>query len=132
MLTCEEAYLLGKLVDDLDAESVFAVGPVPVEGEVRGHPVLLDASVFDEVLSGDAPEGARSVVRRDPERILRVPVSDVGIHDDLDTPADYRRRFPDGRIGSDPMLASVAAGARLFEAAVEDVVAAYRSFVEAE
>lgn len=35
--------------------------------------------------------------------------------------ADYRRRFPDGRIGSDPSLATVEAGGRLCAAAVDDV-----------
>lgn len=42
--------------------------------------------------------------------------------------ADYRTRFPDGRIGSNPALASVEAGRRLYEAAVEDVCAEFRSF----
>lgn len=42
--------------------------------------------------------------------------------------ADYRRQFPDGRIGSDPSLASVEAGRRLYEAAVEDVLEDYRAF----
>jgi len=36
--------------------------------------------------------------------------------------ADYRSTFPDGRIGSDPSLASVEHGKRLFEAAVEDAL----------
>lgn len=47
---------------------------------------------------------------------------------DFTDAADYRRRFPDGRIGSDPNLASPAAGKRLFEAAVADLAAEYRAF----
>lgn len=43
--------------------------------------------------------------------------------------ADYRARFPDGRIGSAPGLASVAAGARLHEAGVEDLLEDYAAFL---
>lgn len=43
--------------------------------------------------------------------------------------ADYRRRFPDGRIGSDPSLASVEAGARLYEAGVEDAIEDFTTFI---
>jgi len=42
---------------------------------------------------------------------------------------DYRAQFADGRIGSNPALATVAAGARLFEACVTDVVEDYREFL---
>lgn len=42
---------------------------------------------------------------------------------------DYRRRFPDGRIGSDPSLSSVEAGTRLYEASVEDTIEDYGAFV---
>ncbi|MBB5014380.1 creatininase family protein [Rehaibacterium terrae] len=42
---------------------------------------------------------------------------------------DYRRVFPDGRIGSNPMLASVEAGRRLFEASVEDTIEDYTAFL---
>jgi len=42
--------------------------------------------------------------------------------------ADYRRRFPDGRIGSDPSLASIAHGERLYRAAVDDIGAEYAAF----
>jgi creatinine amidohydrolase len=44
--------------------------------------------------------------------------------------ADYRARYPDGRIGSDPSLSSPEDGKRLYEAAVADMVEAYTAFVE--
>jgi len=42
---------------------------------------------------------------------------------------DYRRVFPDGRIGSDPSLSSIEAGQRLFEASVEDTLESFRAFM---
>ncbi len=38
MLSCEEAYVLGKLVRGIDSEAVLAVGPVPVQGEDKTFP----------------------------------------------------------------------------------------------
>jgi len=45
---------------------------------------------------------------------------------------DYRRRFPDGRIGSNPVLASPEAGKRLYDGAVTDLTADYREFLAAD
>ncbi|HEY6982783.1 creatininase family protein [Reyranella sp.] len=42
---------------------------------------------------------------------------------------DYRRAFPDGRIGSDPNLATPEHGKRIYEAAVEDVARDYAAWV---
>ncbi len=42
---------------------------------------------------------------------------------------DYRKRFPDGRIGSDPTLATVEIGKRLLEAAVIELTADYETFL---
>lgn len=42
---------------------------------------------------------------------------------------DYRRTFPDGRIGSQPDLASAEHGARLYAAGLEDALEDYRSFL---
>jgi len=41
---------------------------------------------------------------------------------------DYRRRFPDGRIGSDPSLASVEAGEKIVAAAVKGVITEFATF----
>jgi len=44
---------------------------------------------------------------------------------------DYRRRFPDGRIGSNPGLASAEAGEEIYKTAVPALARAYKSFAEA-
>jgi creatinine amidohydrolase len=41
---------------------------------------------------------------------------------------DFRRRFPDGRIGSDPSQASPAAGEKIVSAAVKSVIAEFKQF----
>lgn len=43
---------------------------------------------------------------------------------------DYRLNFPDGRIGSNPALASVEAGEELFETAVKGILVDYRRFLD--
>ncbi len=45
--------------------------------------------------------------------------------------ADYRRRFPDGRIGSNPALANPEAGKALFETALRGITADYTQFAKA-
>jgi creatinine amidohydrolase len=66
-----------------------------------------------------------------PESIKRATFNGVapkgsGIFDAV----DFRERYPDGRIGSDPSLSSPEHGEKLFQAAVDDVAADYRAFVE--
>ena len=38
MLSCEEAYLLGRLIRGLDARAVLGVGPIPVKGQDKTFP----------------------------------------------------------------------------------------------
>ncbi len=45
--------------------------------------------------------------------------------------ADYRRRFPDGRIGSNPALANPEAGKALFETALRGITSDYTQFAKA-
>lgn len=43
---------------------------------------------------------------------------------------DFRRRYPDGRMGSNPTLASVEAGERFYNGALADIVTDYQAFLE--
>jgi len=56
---------------------------------------------------------------------MNPPIAPKG---DFTDAADYRRNFPDGRIGSNPGLSSVDAGKRIFDAAVKDLAADYKAF----
>lgn len=62
---------------------------LPVHGGKRGHPVLFSAAVFDELLGGQLPEGARTVVHAHSSEIEEVAVDDIGVLLNVDTPADY-------------------------------------------
>lgn len=59
---------------------------------------------------------------------LDPPVAPRG---DFADAADYRRKFPDGRIGSNSSLATPEAGRRLYDAAVAAIAQDYRSWVSA-
>ena len=57
----------------------------------RGHPVLFSRGILDEILEVPVTAGANVVVRKDPSRIIEVPVEDSGVTFDVDTPEDYSR-----------------------------------------
>lgn len=58
-----------------------------------------------------------------------MPTPDVAPSGGFHGPADYRRRFPDGRIGSNPGLARPEHGEKLLTAAVAAVAEQYRRFI---
>ena len=45
--------------------------------------------------------------------------------------ADYREKFPDGRIGSHPYLATPEAGKEVYETAVAEIAENYKAFLSA-
>ncbi len=81
---------------------------MPRHGDERGHPVLIEMATAAEFDAPDLAEGARSVVRRDPARVLEVAVADRGTIDDLDTPERYRARFGKTTMGTGVDLAGDA------------------------
>ncbi len=64
-------------------------------------------------------------VRDQPLQPLRAPNGPIR------DASDYRSHFPDGRIGSEPGLASRAHGQRLYEAGLADALADFRAFAQA-
>ena len=82
---------IGKLIEAWRGSRGCIV--MPRYGKERGHPVLADMMIAEEFLAPGLEEGARTVVRRDPARVLEVSVEDAGTVDDIDTPGRYRARF---------------------------------------
>lgn len=74
------------------------------------------------------PTTRRVVAMTQPERIDAAVLREMGGDRHFDA-HHHRRRFPDGRIGSDPSLANPDDGARLLEAAVAGARADYVRFV---
>ena len=62
---------------------------VPTFRGRRGHPVLIGAELFQELLSEDLPEGVRSLIRSHEADLAEVPVDDPAVLLDVDTPWDY-------------------------------------------
>ena len=68
-----------------------------------------------------------------PEAIKQAPLSpEVASGHPIYGAADFRRHYPDGRMGSDPSLATPAQGQQLYEKAVADIAQDYRQFLESD
>jgi molybdenum cofactor cytidylyltransferase len=91
-------------IDALIARHRATLAPVvwpEYEGQ-RGNPVLFDRAVFPQLsrLTGDT--GGRAVLQAYATQVERVPVSDLGILFDIDTPDDYHRAIGAQESSSSP------------------------------
>jgi molybdenum cofactor cytidylyltransferase len=64
---------------------------IPMYKGSRGNPVLLDRSVFPEVMALDGDIGCRAIFGTHLEGIVNVEVEDMGILLDIDNKEDYER-----------------------------------------
>lgn len=62
---------------------------IPTYRGFRGNPVLLDRSVFPEVMALGGDIGCRAIFGDHPQGILKVPVDDIGILLDIDRQGDF-------------------------------------------
>ena len=72
---------------------------IPLHKGFRGNPVLLDRSVFPEVMALDGDVGCRAIFGSHLEGIVKFEVDDVGILLDIDNPDDYERLRRFGQSG---------------------------------
>jgi molybdenum cofactor cytidylyltransferase len=64
---------------------------IPTYQGFRGNPVLLDRSVFFEVMALEGDVGCRAIFASHPEGMVKVEVEDAGILLDIDDQEDYKR-----------------------------------------
>lgn len=103
-----------------DCEGVKAISAAEFADSEGSHATPSEVSL---TYFGYPEDGARiAQAELTPEIAPEGPIYDAD---------DYRRRFPDGRIGANPGLATAAIGERLYEAAVEEITVFYREFLEA-
>ena len=62
----------------------------PAHGTRGGHPVLVDLSYRDKLLSLDPERGLRSLFDEHRDEVLRLPVASPFVARDMDTWDDYR------------------------------------------
>jgi molybdenum cofactor cytidylyltransferase len=82
-----DAALINQLIPWLRQGTIV----VPVHNGRRGHPVLFAADLFGEILALTPNQGLNTVVRKDPARVIHVPVADQGVLCDIDTPQQLEK-----------------------------------------
>ena len=80
------AAIVDRLVERYRAQRAPIVAPV-YRGGTRGNPVLFDRSLFDELRAVTGDEGGRTVIARDPRRVMLVEVEEE-MPGDIDFPSD--------------------------------------------
>jgi len=95
---------LGLIMDQYKRSSAQIV--IPTYKGFRGNPVLLDRSVFSEVMALTGDIGCRAIFGNHLEGIVKQPVEDIGILLDLDDKEDFElmRDFRTGRVSEKVLI----------------------------
>jgi molybdenum cofactor cytidylyltransferase len=83
------ADLINRVIETYEETPTIIVIPT-YEGK-NGHPILLDISLKEEILSMDPEQSLRQIVRAHPDQIACVEVSSRAVLEDCDLPEDYER-----------------------------------------
>lgn len=81
-----------RVVGDLIEKFYATKAPVvlPTYGEMRGHPVIFSAAVYDELLAAPHETGARAVVWAHQQDLVEVPTTEEGVALNLNDPEAMR------------------------------------------
>ncbi|MBN9390472.1 MAG: nucleotidyltransferase family protein [Chloroflexi bacterium] len=71
----------------------------PVFEGKRGNPVIFGRNFFEELTRLEGDVGGRAVVRKYPQAIIEVAVTDPAIHEDVDTPEELAKLLDTGGEG---------------------------------
>ena len=61
----------------------------PVCGGAWGHPLMISADLVDRLLADTGDDGLQGAISRCGDNITEIPVDDLGVLHDVDTPDDY-------------------------------------------
>jgi molybdenum cofactor cytidylyltransferase len=81
--------LISKIIAAHQAEHPLIL--VPVYDNRRGHPIILDARLRDEILAIDPTQGLRQLVQAHTDQTLYLQMTSDSILLDFDYPQDYQR-----------------------------------------
>lgn len=103
----------GQIVDRYRRSDAQIV--IPTYKGFRGNPVLLDRSVFPEIMALSGDIGCRAIFGSHLDGIVKAEVEDVGILLDIDNKADYERlqRFGQSKQEDERLIEAATSEARL-------------------
>jgi molybdenum cofactor cytidylyltransferase len=79
--------IINRLIETFDSGALIAI---PTYRGSRGHPIILNSSLKDEILSMKAAEGLRKVVRSHQGDTVYVSAESSAVLEDCDYPEDYQ------------------------------------------
>jgi molybdenum cofactor cytidylyltransferase len=84
------------LADQITADSII----IPSYQSRAGNPVGFGSRWFTQLAQLDGDSGGRTVIKKNPEAVRYIPVDDLAIFNDIDTPDDLSRYQPQDIQGS--------------------------------
>jgi molybdenum cofactor cytidylyltransferase len=81
--------IINRIIEEYEKNQPLIV--IPTFQGRKGHPLILDLTLREEILAMDPEQGLRQVVQAHASEIAQVDVSDEAVLMDCDLPEDYRR-----------------------------------------